>query len=73
MKLKIQVFIIDDYQGDQYTICILNLVVQGSNEYLMGFIKDMARMNVSVFRAKDGMVSTVYFSLRNQFLQRRLC
>jgi len=54
-KKNIRIATVDNYQGEECNIILLDLV--RNNKYReIGFLKDFQRMNVSISRAKHGMI-----------------
>ena len=56
MSLKIQMSTVNGFQGDQHTICILDLVIKDGLGHSIRFTRDMPRMNVGLSRAKNELV-----------------
>lgn len=47
---------VDGSQGKQADFVILDNVTPGGGPYSLGFLKDLARVNVALSRAKDGLI-----------------
>ena len=54
-KKQIRCASVDNYQGEENDIIILDLVRCNPN-HIIGFLKEFQRMNVALSRAKTGMI-----------------